>query len=134
MFNEAPHPSHPSISINISRNLSLLYSTLHFFLSLGILYQPAENWQNFLWKPTTAPISIAIGVNTSSDDPGKLSGAWFVYASTASSRDNTIQTFEVPLQLSKLATSSIFKNLSSKLIINMSDRIFQFLPNARYIV
>ena len=98
---------------------------------MGVFYQPASSWNNFMMKPTRSPISAVIGAVTSPDNPDKLSGNWCVYASSASTPDNQIQAMEVPLHLSRLTTSTALKNTNTKLILNMSDRIFQFLPNTR---
>ena len=85
-------------------------------------------------KPTRSPISAVIGVVTSQENPDKLSGDWCVYASSASSSDNLTQSLEAPLLLSKFASSDVLKNVSFKLKVDMSDRIFQFLPNTRNVI
>ena len=103
---------------------------LHIF-SLGVFYQQASNWQNFAMKPTRSKISAVIGTVTSSENPDKLSGNWCVFASSSSSTDNQIQGMEVPIHLQKMTTSQTLKNASTKLVIDMSDRMFQFLPNTR---
>ena len=97
-------------------------------------YQPAHTWQNFMMKPNKSPIGAVIGVITDSENPDKLTGSWCVYASSASTENNETQSLEVPIHLSKFVSSDIFKNVTAKLKIDMSDRLFQFLPNTRNVI
>ena len=85
-------------------------------------------------KPNKSPIGAVIGVITDSENPDKLTGSWCVCASSASTENNETQSLEVTIHLSKFVSSDIFKNVTAKLKIDMSDRLFQFLPNTRNVI